>query len=52
MYNEVGQALEGSMGIETNYYDTDKSFKLMNFDVYAYPTGDNNGYRYGGKDYK
>mgnify|MGYP006429225255 FL=1 len=57
MYNEVGQALEGSMGIETSYYDTDKSFKLMNFDVYAYPTGDNqtgrgNGYRYGGKDYK
>lgn len=56
MYDEVGTSLESKLSISTNYYDSSKSFKLMNFDVYAYEgdnqTGESNGYRYGGKDYK
>ena len=51
IYDDVAEAIDNNITINMNYDDTNGSFKLNGFDVYAYEDNDQ-GYRYGGKDYK
>ena len=50
IYDEVAEAIDNNITINMNYDDTNGSFKLNGFDVYAYE-GNDQGYRLGGKDY-